>query len=174
MIQKVLEKMAKRIYVILKKSPFSFMCFPRGVQSDIAVLEMDEADYYVQKIIFLCEILVVGFLIILLYLGYWWFGQKGYIGLLERPEAYENSKEIKLKAGKQEDVFLLEIEPVQFTKEEAERQVEILSEELRARILGANKSLSQIEKDLLLPDYVEGYPFELSWASEDEQLIDNT
>ena len=173
MMRKILEKIAKQIYVILKKSPFSFMCFPRWVQCDMVVLEMDEADYYVQKIIFLCEILLIGLLIMLLYLGYWKFEQKGYVGLLERPEAYEDSKEIKLKAGKQEDVFLLEIEPVQFTKEEADRQIELLSEELLTSILGANESLEQIEKDLLLPDYVEGYPFELSWTSEDEGIIDN-
>lgn len=173
MIQKSLEKVAKLLYGILRKSSLSFLCFPREVESDIAVLEMNEADYYIQKLVFLCEILLVGLFIVFLYLGYLWFEQEGDIERIERPEAYEDSKEVMLKTGKLEDVFLLEIEPVQFTKEEAEYQIKILSEELRISILGENKNLEQIEKDLFLTDYVEGYPFELSWQSENEQLIDN-
>lgn len=173
MMQKGLEKLARLLYITLKKSPLASICFPRAVQSDILILEMDEEVYYVQKLAFICEIILVGILMTGLYLGYLWFDQRGYIGQIKRPEAYEEPEEIMLKAGRQDDVFLLEIEPVQLTWEEADRQVALLSEDLQTSILGENESLERVEKDLFLPDLVEGYPFELEWQSDDEQLIDD-
>jgi hypothetical protein len=173
MMRKGLQKIARFLYGTLKNGPIASICFSRAVQSDIAVLGIDEEVYYVQKLVFLCEILLVGILIACLYWSYLWFDQRGYIERIERPEAHEESKEILLKAGKLEDVFLMEIEPVQLTWEEADKQVSLLSEELRTSILRENESLEQVEKDLFLPDYVEGYPFELVWKSDDEQLIDD-
>ncbi len=173
MIQKRIEKIARLLYGILRKGPLAPICFPRSVQSDIAILEMNEEDYYVRKLVFLCELILVGILIASLYLGFSWLNQRGYIERIERPKAYEEPEEIMLKAGRLDDVFLLEIEPVQLTWEEAERQAALLLEELRTSILGENKSLEHIEKDLLLSEYVEGYPFELVWESDNEQLIND-
>jgi hypothetical protein len=173
MIRGVLEKIAGLLYGILRNSPMDSICFPRAVQSDIAILGVDEEGYYVQKIVFLCQILLVGILLVCLCLSSSWLEQKGYVEQIERPEAYEEPEKIMLKAGRLEDVFLLEIEPVQLTWEEANKQVSLLAEALRTSILGENESLEQIEKDLFLPDYVEGYPFELVWESDNEQLIDD-
>ena len=173
MIRGVLEKIAGLLYGILRNSPMDSICFPRAVQSDIAILGVDEEGYYVQKIVFLCQILLVGILLVCLCLSSLWLEQKGYVEQIERPEAYEEPEKIMLKAGRLEDVFLLEIEPVQLTWEEANKQVSLLAEALRTSILGENDSLEQIEKDLFLPDYVEGYPFELVWESDNEQLIDD-
>jgi hypothetical protein len=173
MIRGVLEKIAGLLYGILRNSPMDSICFPRAVQSDIAILGVDEEGYYVQKIVFLCQILLVGILLVCLCLNSSWLEQKGYVEQIERPEAYEEPEKIMLKAGRLEDVFLLEIEPVQLTWEEANKQVSLLAEALRTSILGENESLEQIEKDLFLPDYVEGYPFELVWESDNEQLIDD-
>lgn len=171
---KIFEKVAKILYEILKKSTLSYMIFPRMVQSDILMLDIKEEDYYVQKLVYVCEIFLVGVLLVSVYFTCICVKQGGYIDKIQRPEAYEEMEEVMLKTGKQEDVFLLEIEPVQLTWEQANQQIKFLVEELDLYILGENESLEQVEKDLILPEYIEGYPFELFWKSENEERIDST
>lgn len=173
MIQKGLEKIARWLYELLKKGPLASICFPRSVQSDIWTLKINEEKYYIQKLVNLCEIFLLGISLTSLYLGYTWVEQSGFVERIERPAAHEESKEVLLKTGKQDDIFLLEIAPIQLSWEQADQQIGLLTEKLQTGILGENESREQIEKDLFLPDYSEGFPFEISWKSENENLINS-
>ena len=173
MMQTGLRKVAKFLYEILKISPLAYICFPRSVQSDILMLGVDEEEYYVQKLVYVCEIFLIGTMLATICFGYLWYEQRGDVDRIERPEAYEKSEEIMLKVGQQDDIFLLEIAPVQLTWEQADQKIKLLSEELQTYILGQNESLERIERDLYLPEYVDGYPFELYWESGNEKLIDS-
>ena len=174
MIQKWLEQLARPVYICLRRSRLAHVCFPKAVQSDMQALGKEEEAYYVQKLSFVCGLLLAGVLLVIAYLVSAWLGNRNGIKQIERPEAYEEAQEIILKAGKQEDVFQLEVEPVLLTREEADAQLMKLLEQWDSYILGENESFEQVKKDLVLPEFMEGYPFEIYWKSDQENLVDST
>ena len=172
MIQKRLEQMARFMYIWLRKSRLSGVCFPKSVQRDMRALGREEEVYYVQKLIYVCGLFIAGTVLAAVYFVYLWIDDSQRIERIERPKAYEEAQEIALKVGKQDDVFHLELEPVVLTREEADAQFEELLKNLDAYILGRNESLEQVRENLLLVESVEGYPFEIYWESDHENLID--
>ena len=174
MIQKRLEQLARVVYICLRRSRLSSVCFPKAVQRDMQALGREEENYYVQKLTYVCGLFMAGAVLVLVYLGYLWIGSRQTVYQIERPEAHEKAQEITLKAGRQNDVFYLDVEPVLLTKEEADIQISELSEALDEYILGGNESLEQIREDLVLPESIDGYPFEIYWESDKELLIDST
>lgn len=173
MIQKWLERIARLVYIRLRRSRLSYLCFAKSVQKDMQALGRKEEDYYIQKLTYVCGLWFVGFLLLLLYLAYICLGSQRQVERIVRPEAYEEAMEVALKVGKLDNVYHLEVEPVSLTKEEAEVQLAELSEQLDTYILGNNESLEQVQKDLILPEYVSGYPFDIYWESDNELLIDS-
>ena len=174
MIQTWLNRIARFLYVWLRNSPLSALCFPKSVQRDVQAVGRKEEDYYIQKFTYVCGLFLAGMILILVYLLCFWISGSRQIERVERPKTYEKAQEIVLKTGKQEDVFYLEIEPVLLNKEEADVQIKNLMKQLEKLILGKNESLEQVREDLLLVEYVEGYPFEIYWESDHEKLLDST
>ena len=93
--------------------------------------------------------------------------------VLERGAVGEGDREVYLTAeiaGEKEEVYVNVVER-QLEKEELETLFSECAGELEVLILGENESLEQVMFSLNLPDYVEGYPFEIGWKSSDSTLI---
>ena len=174
MIQTRLEQIARFMYVWLRKSRLSGVCFSKAVQRDMKVLGREEETYYVQKLTYVCGVFGAGVVLVLVYFGYLWIGGNQRIERVERPLAYEETQEVVLKAVKQDDIFYLQVGPVLLTREEADAKLLELLEVLDTYILGENESLEQVQEDLIFPEAIEGYPFEIYWKSDREELIDGT
>lgn len=174
MIQKGLEQIARLMYFLLRKSRLSDVCFPKAVQRDMKALGRKEETYYVQKLTYICGILGVGVVLVFVYFGSMCIEENQRIERIERPLAHEETQEVALKAGKQDDVFFLQVRPVLLTREEANAQLLELLDVLDQHVLGENESLEQVQEDLIFPESIEGYPFEIYWRSDREELIDST
>lgn len=174
MIQKRLEQIAGGMYGLLRKSRLSGVLFSKTVQRDVKVLGREEKAYYVQKLTYVCGLFGAGVILVMLYFVYLWISGNQQIEQIERPLAHEEAQRVALKAGKQDDVFYLQIEPVLLTREEANARLSELLEVLDMYILGENVSLDQIQEDLIFPEAIEGYPFEIYWKTDHDELIDAT
>lgn len=173
MIQHGIERMAKWIFQKLQKSSASVVFFPKSVQQDMYMLGEEKDAYYMKKISNVCILLVVGAGILGIYIFYSYLGTAPSVTELQRPEAYEKSEDILLKAGKQHDIFSIEVEPVQWTKEKADEMLLQAAERLEAEILGKNQDFMHIEENLALAQALSGYPFSIEWESDREDLIDS-
>lgn len=69
------------------------------------------------------------------------------------------------KADGEEAEYEITIRERQYTSKETQALFEELEAVLPARILGENKSLTQVQSDLELPSSYEGYPFRLTYSS---------
>lgn len=172
MIERFLEWFGSHLYKVLQKSSVSVVFFPKSVQKDIDILGESTERYYIKKLGYVCGLCVVGIGIFLAYGFSRWFHNGLYVEYVQRPQVYEKSEEISLKTGKQNDIITVEVEPVLWTKQEADARVEQVISELEYEILGANQSLEEVEADLYLMESLEGYPFDIYWKSSDETLID--
>ena len=172
MIPKYMHSITRSIYKWLKKSPMSYMLFPKDIQRDMELLGRDTEAYYMQKLGYLLGLLGAGVLLLGTFFLQNRLNGRTHVDVIERPEAYEEATEVILQAGQQGDKYQLELVPQMLNKEKADRAFEALAAYLENYILGGNESLEQITEHLILPAYVEGYPFDIYWESDNEQLID--
>ena len=160
------------ILKLLKKSGLSYLCFPKQVAQNLQVMEKSEEIYYRQKITYTGGLMLAGVALAVAYLVQNRLYGGNEITYIERPMAYEESANISLQAGRQEDTFRMEIAPRLLTREEADALVRELLAGLDRYILGANESLNRVHNNLILPSEVEGYPFQIYWESDKEALVD--
>ena len=73
--------------------------------------------------------------------------------------------------GIQEEIFDYLVEERKFTEQELEKQYEEAQTLLPATILGENKRLEDVCKDLNLVSELAGYPFQISWESSAYSLV---
>lgn len=161
----------KKLYILLKKSKMSYLFFPKDVQTDVRLLRKDAEEYYRKKMLFSGALLLMGGV---LFIGYlvWRMGYgASMVDKIVRPEAYEETVQVAIEAGANGDIFSIAVAPRMLSKAEADAQVQEIVDEIEYVILGANESLSKVTVDLNLPDVVEGYPFEIYWESDKEQII---
>ena len=84
-----------------------------------------------------------------------------------RTEVYEASVEGELE----DETFEVEIGERQYTSEEIEEIFEQVMKELDTEILGENKSRDRVEKDLCLPEELEGYPIKIHWELDSYDVL---
>ena len=70
--------------------------------------------------------------------------------------------------------FQIELMPRQLTTQEVLSLVAAFRGEIEHLILGENKDLQRVTQPLMLVDYYEAYPFEVSWRSEEPNLLDDS
>ncbi len=131
-------------------------------------------DYYVEKFRMVLLVLVVGCLLtVLLALRTGMDTNMGADAVLERGKAGEGEQEVLLSAtidGEEEEVVVHVVER-QLKEEELEELFLLCISALEEIIPGDNKSLSEIEGDMILPESMEGYPFEIVWKSSDPTIL---
>lgn len=86
----------------------------------------------------------------------------------------QGEKEVRLKAafdsdGTQELIYT--VAERKYTDAEIEALYKEAAKYLPDRILGENESAEAVSKDVMLPTTLEGYPFRISWESDDYFLI---
>lgn len=133
-----------------------------------------QLDYYIEKLQLVVLILLVGSALTgALGLKQELESKLGKEPTLERGAVGEGEREVYLLAeinGEQEEVYVNVLER-QLTKEELLVLSESCMAELETLILGDNPNLEQVTGHLMLPDSIEGYPFEISWKSSEPSLI---
>ena len=172
MIPKYMQRITKTIYMWLKKCPRSYMLFPRDIQRDMELLGRDTESYYIRKLGNVLGLFGAGALLLGAFFLQNRINGRTQVDVIERPEAYEETTEIILQVGRQDDKYPLELTPQVLDKKKADQAFEALAAYLETYILGGNESLEQVTEHLILPGYVEGYPFDIYWESDNEQLLD--
>lgn len=132
-----------------------------------------QMDYYVEKFSLLLMVLLAGTLLTFLIWIRNGIGSAGVTNSIERSPVGEGEQEILLSAtkGDEKAEITIQVSERQLTEEERNRLFEECVKELEVLIPGENSSLKSVEKDLVLPEYVEGYPFDIMWKSSDSSLI---
>ncbi len=92
---------------------------------------------------------------------------------LTRNEWGEGSYEVTLQAKTETEVVEMDysVKERVLTKEEQEVLLESLQTVLPQMILGENDSLSQVRSNLVLVSGVSGYPFQITWKSDNFDVI---
>lgn len=172
MMQKKCNEILERVYSKLKQSHLAVWCFPKAVCDDIHVLGKEEKSYYTQKITYVVGLMLFSMVLFTFYLVQWMTERNGVVKEFVRPEAYEETREVVVRAGKLDDIYQLEIAPVTLSKEQAEALFLEVTEGLSSYILGGNESLECVTENLYLPEYLSEYPFEIYWESDKEHIVD--
>ena len=172
MMQKKCNEILERVYSKLKQSHLAVWCFPKAVCDDIHVLGKEEKSYYTQKIPYVVGLMLFSMVLFTFYLVQWMTERNGVVKEFVRPEAYEETREVVVRAGKLDDIYQLEIAPVTLSKEQAEALFLEVTEGLSSYILGGNESLECVTENLYLPEYLSEYPFEIYWESDKEHIVD--
>lgn len=134
-----------------------------------------QIDYYVNKLKLFLTILLVGILLTFLLCIKTSMERNSNPRGVDRNPVGEGEQEILLKArvGNQQEELPVIVSERQLTLEELEKLFEECMKQLELEMLGENLGLEQVESDLLLPESLEGYPFEIVWKSSDISLINN-
>lgn len=173
MIQRMVQRLAAGIYKKLKKSRMSQVLFPKGVLQDIQKLGKQEVVYYTQKIKYAVGLLFLFlFLIILYVVGQIREGSKT-VQLIARPKIYEETQNIVIRAGEEESLYELELGARTLSKEEAEAYLAEATEQLKSVMLNGNASVDCVTGNLLLPESLPEYPFEIFWESDRDGVVDS-
>lgn len=93
---------------------------------------------------------------------------------LERRAYGEGTKQETLDAnenGQTVGSFEIELEERKYTKKEAEKMYMEATTILEDMIIGDNKSLDDVNNNLNLVNEIKGYPFEITWKSDDYNRI---
>ena len=85
-----------------------------------------------------------------------------------RTETYEASVEGELE----DEPFEVEIGEREYTDEEIDEIFQQVMQELDTLILGENESRDRVEKDLMLPKELEGYPVQIHWELDSYEVLD--
>ncbi len=171
MMERLLQRTLYKLLNILKRSKAAYILLPRQVQEDARVIGQDIDHYYIKKMEYSGLLLVIGLLTAIAYAVWYQYYSFTEVQEIVRPEVYQETEQLLLEAGKES--YLLKISPQALTKEDADSLIQELTESLDGYILAQNKSLDHITSQLFLPDYIEGYPFDIYWQSDKEQIIDS-
>lgn len=183
-IEKLFLRTASYIYRrFLKRNRF-FLNSPgrRHVKDNLLKLD-SEGDinkkvsaYYVRKMSTMLILVFTGSLLALL-AGYS-AGRQSVLsqdGKVLRNDYGQGEKEAKLVAvdanGENLGNFNLSIGEMEYTEEKANEIYKQLIEELPMVIIGENEDLNHVKTDLNLPDHINGYPFEISWKSDNADVL---
>ncbi|MCR5508904.1 MAG: hypothetical protein K6F34_09475 [Lachnospiraceae bacterium] len=96
---------------------------------------------------------------------------------IERPDYGKGDKKVRLKVSEevagQGDVIGITVSERRYDHESLEAMAERAKDELIRIAAGDNGSLDHISTDMVLPERLEGYPFRISWRTDDPLLIDS-
>ncbi len=178
-IEKLFMKTASYIYRrFLKKNRF-FLRSPgrRHVKDNLIKLDSEGdinkklSSYYIKKICTMLILVFMGSLLALL-AGYS-SGRESNLnnnGEIIRSTYGKGEKQARLVAmdetGESIGDFSLNVSEIEYSKEEVEQMYKSLIGELSNVILGENTDLSHIKEKMYLPDSIKGFPFEISWKSD--------
>jgi len=133
-------------------------------------------DYYVKKIAYVLCILATGSLFAMLAI------LMGYMETVIIEERYiarntygEGEKQVDVTVGYDDgskEEISLSIGERQYTDEELEELYEQAKEELSELIFTDGIKADEVRTDLCLPDFVEGFPFEIQWESDNSGIVD--
>ena len=129
--------------------------------SDVA---KETEDYYIEKTVLLLKIVLAGLCITPLILAASW-GETlltdGYF-LPRKGITYRTELKLKMEEGLEREVTV-SVEPQKLSGEESRALLEKMVKNMDAYILGENRSLNEVRKDLNLIRQIEGTPVTLSW-----------
>lgn len=96
-------------------------------------------------------------------------------GTIGRPDYQSDTQKLQLDVYTQKNEEPMEIEidvePRQYTQEEAMQAFEEISDKLPEIIVADNKDINNVNSRLNLVEYVDGYMVQLEWFSSDYSLI---
>lgn len=150
-----------------------------GVRTDLERLHPGKSqrelqlDYYVNKLKLFLTVLLVGTLLTgLLCIKAGLEAGEVAIGV-ERNPAGEGEQEVVLSAqvGEEQEKLRVLVNEQELTVQEQERLFRECIVQLETLLPGENTDLNHVEENLCLPEYLEGYPFEIVWKSSDITLI---
>lgn len=133
-------------------------------------------DFYVSKLKKSLLIGIGGIAIGILLIGKTLYFETGLDLATKRGGVFEESRTVKLK-GEYEggnNIFELEILPVQLSDEECEAYYQQFCNNALELIAGENDSMQHVETDLLLKDRYEEYPFTVEWRSLNPDVISSS
>ncbi len=133
-----------------------------------------QMDYYVEKLRLVILVLFVGTVLTgMLALKTGLDTRLGQEAVLERGAVGEGEREVHLMAqiGEETEEVYINVLERQLTKVELEVLWKECVAQLQELVPGKNESLEQVRSALVLPDRVEGYPFEILWKSSEPTLI---
>lgn len=90
---------------------------------------------------------------------------------LERPDFGSRRISLLARYGEYGQAVELEVKARRLPEEEAKELLEKAAGLLEKRILGDNRSLSEVTKDLQLPEALPEYDIEIAWKSSEKELI---
>ncbi len=125
-------------------------------------------EYYIKKIsLVLLMVLSGSFLAIAMYFSSVSSSLVEDGTFVSRRDYGERNQKINLVAkdtsGNEIGEFSLDVRSQLYTKEEADELFREASEIMEQTIIGSNESLDYVTEDLVLPQTLEGYPFDISW-----------
>ena len=178
-ISKVFYRISLYVYGILKNRKKIYSA--RKVRTQLTSLNKEqaadklEADYYAQKISVVLILSLCGSLLAILLHFQTVFGGVIHDGnLIDRKAPGEGALATTLIANDENgDVlgeFNVTIDEKLYTKEEAQSLFEEASAKLEIGILGQNESLEKVTENLNLIRKVEGYPFDITWKIDDQDV----
>lgn len=138
------------------------------------VVEKRLEKYYVETLVLILKIAAVGFggaTILGICHG---AGSPGDTVFLERNEYGEGNRYVDI-VGYGKNGYVIEesliVREREYTKQDLERLYENLLPLLEEKMLGENLSLEKIQKNLVFPTEISGFPFSVKWKSGDTGVI---
>lgn len=174
------ERIAEFAYLRLKQKG---LCQGREVREELRAIHPEKKDeqelgqYYIKKLKLVLLVVFVGNLLACcLFLTGWMEGQINKEGSLERNGYGMGSQEaflrVEIRGGEQKsEEFTLTIEEQQYEEALVKEMAKEASALLPTAILGSNPSLSEVRSSLNLVHNLEGYPFHISWESDNYACI---
>lgn len=134
-----------------------------------------QMDYYVNKFRLILLVLLVGTLLTFLLSVKNTMEARSPVDGLPRGQVGDGEDEVLLSArvGKEKEQVSILVTERLLTEQELEVLVEQCMQELEGIMLAENTGLEEIQSNLLLPESLEEYPFEIQWKSSDTELIEN-
>ena len=186
-IEKLFMKTAAYVYRRFIKKNRLFLKSPgrRNVRENLQRLD-SEADinkslnaYYIKKISIVLIIIVLGSMLSLL--SCYSAVRKNSLtknGELIREDYGKGEKRAKLVAtdenGEKLGDFDVSISETEYSEVEANELFLKMQEDLSKIILSENKDLNHVKSDLELPTRIKGYPFEISWKSDNIDVLSSS
>lgn len=90
---------------------------------------------------------------------------------LERPDAGSSRISLLARYGEYERTVEFELSAKKRSREEAKELLEDAAKLLETRIMGENRSLQEVTKNLQLPESLPEYDIEIAWKSSDKEII---
>ena len=132
----------------------------------------EEEAYYLRKVSLLLKVLLAGLGITVAAGISAHTGQSLKEGcyLTRRPFAYRQELWVQAEGEEAESLTVL-VEPKKLSREESKELLQETVEQMETYILGENKSLEEVRKDLKLITKVEGLPVKLTWELDSYEVL---